>query len=98
MNKTNDIKNTGAAQSLPTQVGSRPIYPQPANRSDASWAGAQVGGITLREYYVGQLLAGYQANAGHLGFDEVGSGKKIAKWAVTVADETIKFLSENSKD
>lgn len=58
MDNQNDNK-TPTAKALPSSSGSSPIYPQPANSSDAQWAGAQVGGMTLRQHYAGLAMAAY---------------------------------------
>lgn len=86
-----------AASDLSVSAGSAPIYPQPANSSDANWAGAQVGGMTLRQHYAGLAMQGIlAANAGNDSPCYDWTSEEIAKQSVSLADEMVKFLSQNN--
>ena len=74
-----------ATSDLSAASGSAPIYPQPANSSDAQWAGAQVGGMTLRQHYAGLALQGILANPDRL-FDP----DDAAREAMIHADSMLK--------
>jgi hypothetical protein len=75
-----------AASDLSASPGSAPIHPQPANGSDAKWAGAQVGGMTLRQHYAGLAMAAYiQAD----GEKQQYSDEVIASLSLKAADALI---------
>ena len=81
------------ASDLSESAGSAPIYPQPANSSDAQWAGAQVGGMTLRQHYAGLAMAAYiQAD----GIAQQYTDEVIASLSLKAADALI--LEQNKKD
>ncbi len=88
-----DNDNTSDAQSLTDAAGSASAYP-----TDVEWHDGidrrteRVGGLTKREYFAGQALAGYMACASH---PQAPSDATIAKYCVSVADEMVKLLSQN---
>lgn len=88
-----NTKTKPAVKALTASSGSSPIYPQPASSSDAQWAGAQIGGMTLREYFAGQALAGIMASDT---WNDVPSDKDVAQYCVNVSDALCAKLSEKN--
>ena len=95
MKKDQNTK-TASDSDLSASAGSSSIYPQPVECNDGikRWTETR-GGMTLREYYAGQALAGIMAGDT---WSEVPVDKDVAQYCVNVSDALCAKLSEkNSK-
>ena len=68
-----------------TITGDEPAFPVDIRRDNWAWIG---GGMTLRQYYIGQAIAGLCSKEGPI------SSRDMAARAVAIADATIEALNK----